>query len=85
MARIDAFLKLGLAQGQLLGTNPFKFGMIGATDSHTSFSNAEEDNYLGKYAVASPSFCPSLYTSTNFFSPLSYHASDSPSTRSSTT
>jgi hypothetical protein len=50
-----AALKLGLAQLQELGANPFKFGMIGATDSHTSFSNAEEDNYLGKYAVASPS------------------------------
>jgi hypothetical protein len=48
-------LKLGLGQLQSLGENPFKFGMIGATDSHTSFSNAEEDNYLGKYAVASPS------------------------------
>ena len=48
-------LKLGLAQGQALGANPFKFGMIGATDSHTSFSNAEENNYLGKYAVATPS------------------------------
>jgi hypothetical protein len=48
-------LKLGLAQEQAVGANPFKFGMIGATDSHTSFSNAEEDNYLGKYAVASPS------------------------------
>ncbi len=48
-------LKLGLAQLEKLGANPFKFGMIGATDSHTSFSNAEEDNYLGKYAVASPS------------------------------
>ena len=48
-------LKLGLAQLDKLGVNPFKFGMIGATDSHTSWSNAEEDNYLGKYAVASPS------------------------------
>jgi hypothetical protein len=48
-------LKLGLGQLQSTGANPFKFGMIGATDSHTSFSNAEEDNYLGKYAVASPS------------------------------
>jgi hypothetical protein len=48
-------LKQGLGQQQKLGVNPFKFGMIGATDSHTSFGNAEEDNYLGKYAVASPS------------------------------
>jgi hypothetical protein len=47
-------LKHGLAQQQTLGVNPFKFGMIGATDSHTSFSNAEEDNFLGKYATASP-------------------------------
>ncbi len=47
-------LKLGLAQEAELGVNPFKFGMIGATDSHTSWSNAEEDNYLGKYASASP-------------------------------
>jgi hypothetical protein len=47
-------LKLGLAQDKKIGANPFKFGMIGATDAHTSFSNAEEDNYLGKYAVAAP-------------------------------
>jgi uncharacterized protein DUF3604 len=49
-----AALKQGLAQENLLGSNPFKYGMIGATDSHTSFASAEEDNYLGKYAVASP-------------------------------
>jgi hypothetical protein len=48
-------LKQGLGQQKKLGVNPFKFGLIGATDSHTSFGNAEEDNYLGKYAVASPS------------------------------
>ena len=48
-------LKLGLAQEEKLGENPFKFGMIGSTDSHTSWSNTEEDNYLGKYAVATPS------------------------------
>jgi hypothetical protein len=47
-------LKLGLAQEKKLGANPFKFGMIGATDSHTSFSNAEEDNFLGKYGTATP-------------------------------
>ena len=47
-------LKNGLAQAAILGVNPFKFGMIGSTDSHTSYSNAEEDNYLGKYAIATP-------------------------------
>ena len=47
-------LKNGLALTEQLGVNPFKFGMIGATDSHTSYSNAEEDNYLGKYAIGTP-------------------------------
>ena len=28
--------------------------MIGATDSHTGFAQTEEDNFLGKYGVASP-------------------------------
>ena len=48
-------LQLGLAQESKLGVNPFKFGMIGATDSHTSFAQAAEDNFLGKYGSASPS------------------------------
>jgi len=47
-------LMLGLEQRSKLGINPFKFGMIGATDSHTSFAQAEEDNFLGKYGSASP-------------------------------
>ncbi|MGF1563428.1 MAG: DUF3604 domain-containing protein, partial [Geminicoccaceae bacterium] len=33
-------LKRGLAYEASLGANPFKFGMIGATDSHTSLSSA---------------------------------------------
>ena len=49
----SAFM-LGLGQQSKLGVNPFKFGMIGATDSHTGFAEATEDNFLGKYAVASP-------------------------------
>ena len=49
-----AGLKQGLAQAEVLGQNPFKYGMIGATDSHTSFASAEENNYLGKYGVATP-------------------------------
>ena len=48
-------LQLGLAQESKLGVNPFKFGMIGSTDSHTSFAQAAEDNFLGKYGSASPS------------------------------
>jgi len=48
-------LKNGLAQAAAIGVNPFKFGMIGSTDSHTSYSSSEEDNYLGKYALGTPS------------------------------
>jgi hypothetical protein len=47
-------LQLGLQQQEELGANPFKFGMIGSTDSHTGMAEAAEDNFLGKYAVASP-------------------------------
>lgn len=47
-------LKLGLQQHSQLGVNPFKFGLIGATDSHTGFAAAEEDNFLGKYGKTSP-------------------------------
>ena len=47
-------LQLGLQQQLALGANPFKFGMIGATDSHTGFAEAAEDNFLGKYGSASP-------------------------------
>ncbi len=47
-------LKLGLEQGQKLGSNPFKFGMIGSTDSHTSLSSTREENFFGKFAGAEP-------------------------------
>jgi hypothetical protein len=47
-------LGLGLEQESKVGHNPFKFGMIGSTDSHTSFAQAAEDNFLGKYGSASP-------------------------------
>jgi hypothetical protein len=47
-------LKRGLAIGTRLGTNPYKFGLIGATDSHTSLATAEEDNFFGKHSGAEP-------------------------------
>ena len=47
-------LKRGLAIETKLGTNPYKFGMIGATDSHTSLATAEEDNFFGKHTGYEP-------------------------------
>ena len=48
-------LKNGLVLETRLGTNPYKFGMVGATDSHTGLTTAEEDNYFGKSTSAEPS------------------------------
>ena len=47
-------LKRGLTIESRLGTNPYKFGMIGSTDSHTSLATAEEDNFFGKHAGYEP-------------------------------
>jgi hypothetical protein len=48
-------LKRGLAISTKLGTNPYKFGMIGATDTHTSLATFEEDNFFGKHTGYEPS------------------------------
>jgi hypothetical protein len=48
-------LKLGLKLEQDLGVNPYKFGMIGSTDSHTGLATMEEDNFFGKHSGAEPS------------------------------
>ena len=47
-------LKRGLTIEKKLGTNPYKFGMIGATDSHTALATAEEDNFFGKHSGYEP-------------------------------
>jgi len=47
-------LKRGLALDAELGTNPYKFGMIGSTDSHTSLATAQEDNFFGKHVGYEP-------------------------------
>lgn len=44
-------LKNGLALESSQGTNPYKFGMIGSTDSHTSLATAAEDNFYGKHSA----------------------------------
>ena len=48
-------LKRGLMLEEKFGTNPFKFGMVGATDTHTSLSTAEEENFFGKSTSVEPS------------------------------
>jgi hypothetical protein len=48
-------LKNGLRWEAALGTNPYKFGMVGSTDSHTSLTTAEEDNFFGKAVHKEPS------------------------------
>jgi hypothetical protein len=37
-----------------LGTNPYKFGLIGSTDSHTGLATAQEDNFYGKHSGGEP-------------------------------
>ncbi len=48
-------LKQGMALEKKLGTNPYKFGMVGATDTHTSLTTAEEDNFFNKSVSVEPS------------------------------
>jgi hypothetical protein len=47
-------LKNGLALEKRLGTNPYKFGLVGSTDSHTALATAEEDNFFGKASNVEP-------------------------------
>lgn len=50
-----AALKNGLALEAQLGTNPYKFGLIGSTDSHTGLATADDNNYWGKLPTGEPS------------------------------
>jgi hypothetical protein len=63
---VRAALKNGLKFEAQLGANPFKFGMIGSTDSHTGLSAVEEDNYFGK----APPYEPSAHRFEHVFSKL---------------
>ncbi len=48
-------LQIGLQLERQLGVNPYKFGMVGSTDSHTGLATAEEENFFGKHSGAEPS------------------------------
>ena len=45
----------GLAHEQRIGINPFKFGMIGSSDSHTGYSAVAEHDFWGKFPESEPS------------------------------
>ncbi|MBT8479578.1 MAG: DUF3604 domain-containing protein, partial [Gemmatimonadetes bacterium] len=47
-------LKLGLQLEAEIGVNPFQFGMIGSTDSHTSLPAVEEESFFGKHSGNEP-------------------------------
>jgi hypothetical protein len=53
-------LQIGIRLEDQLGANPFKFGMIGSTDTHTSLTTTREDNYFGKLPNEEPS--PTRYS-----------------------
>ncbi|OYW57397.1 MAG: hypothetical protein B7Y80_11640 [Hyphomicrobium sp. 32-62-53] len=48
-------LKNGLKLEAELGTNPYKFGMVGSSDAHTGLAAMEEDNFFGKTTPQEPS------------------------------
>lgn len=48
-------LKMGLQFEEKLGANPFKFGLIGSTDSHSGLPATREDNWWGKAPFLEPS------------------------------
>jgi hypothetical protein len=61
-------LKNGLSLEETVGANPYRFGMIGSTDSHNALATADEDNYFGKNTRSEPaagrgslSFAPEEY------------------------
>ena len=48
-------LKIGLKYKTDMGTNPYKYGFIGSTDSHTSLATADDNNFFGKASNVEPS------------------------------
>ncbi len=52
---IRSGLKRGLEFEHKLGVNPYKYGQIGSTDSHTSMPAVEENNFFGKHSGVEPS------------------------------
>ncbi len=55
--QVDNFVRRGLTKGlateKALGTNPFKYGIVGGTDSHNGApANVAKDNFYGSHGAA---------------------------------
>jgi len=61
-------LKTGLEFQDRQGFNPYKFGLLAATDSHTGIVPAEENNYSGKIGSRDGTPTRRLNTGLRFFS-----------------
>lgn len=67
-------LKLGLELEQSLGANPYKFGLIGSSDSHTGIPAVEENNFFGKFGREEP-FSQRMYGDLEGLAAKTYAAS----------
>ena len=47
-------LQIGMQLEEKFGVNPYKFGMVGSTDAHTSLATTREENFFGKAAHLEP-------------------------------
>jgi hypothetical protein len=47
-------LKTGLKLKKSIGVNPYRFGILGGSDSHTSLAAVEEENFFGKHSGVEP-------------------------------
>jgi hypothetical protein len=52
---VRSALKNGLKLERELGTNPYKFGLVGSSDAHNGLSALEEENFFGKTTPQEPS------------------------------
>ena len=50
---VRSALRRGLEIEDQFGANPYRFGLIGSTDSHTGLPTAEEPNFWGKFPTDS--------------------------------
>lgn len=70
----DAY-RTGLEFQDTQGFNPYQFGLIGSTDSHTGISPIEENNYSGKIGVVDGSASQRLLVPSNMMDNRQFSAS----------